>query len=35
MEFPILVSPSAGHSMLHPDGEMATYQGATAASNTP
>jgi isopentenyl diphosphate isomerase/L-lactate dehydrogenase-like FMN-dependent dehydrogenase len=35
MDFPILVSPSAGHSMLHPDGEMATYQGATAAANTP
>ncbi|HTI52123.1 MAG TPA: alpha-hydroxy-acid oxidizing protein, partial [Planctomycetaceae bacterium] len=35
MDFPILVSPSAGHAMLHPDGEMATYQGATAASNTP
>jgi isopentenyl diphosphate isomerase/L-lactate dehydrogenase-like FMN-dependent dehydrogenase len=35
MDFPIMVSPSAGHTMLHPDGEMATYQGATAASNTP
>jgi isopentenyl diphosphate isomerase/L-lactate dehydrogenase-like FMN-dependent dehydrogenase len=35
MDFPIFVSPSAGHSMLHPDGELATYQGATAASNTP
>jgi 4-hydroxymandelate oxidase len=35
MDFPIMVSPSASHSMLHPDGEMATYQGATAASNTP
>ena len=35
MDFPIMVSPSAGHSMLHPDGELATYQGATAASNTP
>jgi len=35
MDFPILVSPSSGHSMLHPDAEMATYQGATAASNTP
>ena len=35
MDFPIMVSPSAGHSMLHPDGEPATYQGATAASNTP
>src|ERR1700674_5780907 len=35
MDFPIMVSPSAGHSLLHPDGELATYQGATAASNTP
>src|SRR5215470_17818529 len=35
MDFPILVSPSAGHTMLHPDGELATYQGATAAANTP
>src|SRR5215831_8034394 len=35
MAFPILISPSAGHSMLHPDGELATYQGAIAASNTP
>jgi 4-hydroxymandelate oxidase len=35
MDFPIMISPSAGHSMLHPDGEMATYQGAIAASNTP
>ena len=24
MAFPILVSPSSGHSMLHPDGESAT-----------
>jgi isopentenyl diphosphate isomerase/L-lactate dehydrogenase-like FMN-dependent dehydrogenase len=35
MDYPIIVSPSAGHTMLHPDGELATYQGATAASNTP
>ena len=35
MDFPIMVSPSSGHNMLHPDGELATYQGATAASNTP
>jgi 4-hydroxymandelate oxidase len=35
MDFPIMVSPSSGHGMLHPDGELATYQGATAASNTP
>ena len=35
MDFPIMVSPSAGHGMLHPDGELATCQGAAAASNTP
>ena len=35
MAFPILVSPSAGHAMLHPDGELATSAGASAASNTP
>jgi isopentenyl diphosphate isomerase/L-lactate dehydrogenase-like FMN-dependent dehydrogenase len=35
MEYPIMISPSAGHTMLHPDGELATYQGAAAASNTP
>lgn len=35
MNFPILVSPSSGHAMLHPDGEVATYQGATAAAGTP
>src|SRR5689334_12578215 len=34
MNFPILISPSAGHLMLHPDGELATYQGAVGASNT-
>ncbi len=34
MAFPILVAPSAGHGQLHPDGEMATHRGATAASNT-
>lgn len=35
MPFPIFVSPSAQHGMLHPDAESATYKGATAASNTP
>jgi 4-hydroxymandelate oxidase len=34
MPFPIMVSPSSGHGALHPDGEMATHKGATAA-NTP
>lgn len=33
--FPILLSPTAGHQQLHPDGEAATYQGASAASATP
>jgi isopentenyl diphosphate isomerase/L-lactate dehydrogenase-like FMN-dependent dehydrogenase len=35
MAFPIMVSPSASHGMLHPDAEAATHKGATAASNTP
>ena len=33
--YPILVSPTAAHTHLHPEGEMATYQGTTAASATP
>ncbi|MGI8988234.1 MAG: alpha-hydroxy-acid oxidizing protein [Bryobacteraceae bacterium] len=35
MAFPLLVSPTAGHGALDPDGEMATHKGAAAASNTP
>jgi isopentenyl diphosphate isomerase/L-lactate dehydrogenase-like FMN-dependent dehydrogenase len=35
MAYPILVSPTAAHLALHPEGEAATRQGATAASNTP
>ncbi len=35
MAFPIMVAPTAGHGQLHPEGELATHQGATAASNTP
>jgi 4-hydroxymandelate oxidase len=35
MKFPMMVSPTAGHSALHRDGEMACHQGATAASDTP
>ncbi|MCC6537604.1 MAG: alpha-hydroxy-acid oxidizing protein [Bryobacterales bacterium] len=35
LNFPILVSPTAGHLQLHPDGEPATYAGATAAAATP
>lgn len=34
MAFPILISPTAAHTQLHPEGEMATHQGATAASET-
>jgi isopentenyl diphosphate isomerase/L-lactate dehydrogenase-like FMN-dependent dehydrogenase len=34
MAFPIMVSPTAGHGQLNPDGEMATHKGAQAASNT-
>ena len=35
MAFPIMLSPTSGHLSLHPDGEIATHQGATAATNTP
>jgi len=35
MNFPMMVSPSAGHGALHREGEMGTHQGATAAANTP
>jgi 4-hydroxymandelate oxidase len=35
MAFPLMVSPTAGHAALHPDGEQATHRGAAAASNTP
>ena len=35
MPFPIMVSPSAQHTMLHPEGEVATFKGAIAAGNTP
>jgi 4-hydroxymandelate oxidase len=35
MAFPILVSPTAGHGEIHPEGEPATHKGAAAASNTP
>ncbi len=34
LDFPILISPTAGHLMLHPGGEAATHQGATAANTT-
>ena len=35
MAYPLLVSPTAAHVAIHPEGEAATRQGATAASNTP
>ena len=35
MAFPILVSPTAGHLQLNPEGEIGTYKGASAASETP
>jgi isopentenyl diphosphate isomerase/L-lactate dehydrogenase-like FMN-dependent dehydrogenase len=31
MDYPIMVAPSAAHGQLHPDGELATHRGATAA----
>ena len=35
MAFPILVSPTAGHGEMHPEGELATHKGAAAAAETP
>lgn len=32
--FPILLAPTSGHKLLHPDGELATARGAGAASTT-
>jgi isopentenyl diphosphate isomerase/L-lactate dehydrogenase-like FMN-dependent dehydrogenase len=34
MRFPILIAPTAGHTQMHPQGELATYQGCTAAAGT-
>jgi isopentenyl diphosphate isomerase/L-lactate dehydrogenase-like FMN-dependent dehydrogenase len=31
MDFPIMIAPTAGHAQLHPEGELATHKGATAA----
>jgi 4-hydroxymandelate oxidase len=31
LSFPVFLSPTAGHRLLHPDGEVATAQGAAAA----
>ncbi len=35
MAFPILLAPTAGHLQLHPQGELATFQGSAAAAGTP
>jgi 4-hydroxymandelate oxidase len=35
LNFPIMIAPSAGQGQLHPQGELAMYQGGTAASATP
>jgi 4-hydroxymandelate oxidase len=35
LQFPIMVAPTAGQGQLHPQGEVAMYQGATAAAGTP
>jgi isopentenyl diphosphate isomerase/L-lactate dehydrogenase-like FMN-dependent dehydrogenase len=35
MAFPIMVSPTAAHSELNPEGEPATHRGCAAASDTP
>src|SRR5215213_1842592 len=34
MKFPIFISPNSFQVALHPDGEIGTHRGATAASNT-
>jgi 4-hydroxymandelate oxidase len=31
MDYPIMIAPTAGHAQLHPEGELATHKGATAA----
>jgi 4-hydroxymandelate oxidase len=35
MKFPIMLAPSSGHGALHPEGEVASHRGASAASDTP
>ena len=35
LQYPIMVAPSAGQGQLHPQGEVAMYQGSTAAAATP
>ena len=34
LSYPILVAPTAGHTQLHPEGEAATYLGASNAHKT-
>src|SRR5260370_22654004 len=34
MNFPMMVSPSAAHGALHPDGETVTNRGSTSAAHT-
>jgi 4-hydroxymandelate oxidase len=34
LKFPIMIAPTAGQAQLHPQGELAMYQGGTAASET-
>jgi 4-hydroxymandelate oxidase len=34
MPFPILLAPTGGHKLFHPEGELATVRGAGAASAT-
>jgi 4-hydroxymandelate oxidase len=34
MAFPLIVSPTAAHGELHPEGELATHKGAASASNS-
>jgi 4-hydroxymandelate oxidase len=35
MNYPMMLAPTAGHMQLHPDGELATHEGATRAAGTP
>jgi len=35
MKFPLMIAPSSGHGALHPEGEVATHRGSSAASGTP
>jgi isopentenyl diphosphate isomerase/L-lactate dehydrogenase-like FMN-dependent dehydrogenase len=35
MKYPIMLAPSSGHGALHPEGEVASHRGSSAASETP